>query len=111
MVGGEDEDEDSEQQSGQYKDTMARSSNTGWVYDEEDEIIEALSKRVGAILNLDHRAAEAYQACSPLNVTSIKPTVPTTYDIYNLLSGRVYQLVITSKLNELCAFAHGFCGL
>ena len=61
MVGGEDEDEDSEQQSGQYKDTMARSSNTGWVYDEEDEIIEALSKRVGAILNLDHRAAEAYQ--------------------------------------------------
>ena len=82
MVGGEDEDADSEQQSGQYKDTQARSSNTGWVYDEEDEIIEALSKRVGAILNLDHRAAEAYQArqkaalpCSPLNLTSIKPWI------------------------------------
>ena len=43
------------------KDTQERSSNTGWVDDEEDEIIEALSKRVGAILNLDHRAAEPFQ--------------------------------------------------
>lgn len=50
-----------EGESAGYKNNIYRSSNTAWLKDEEDEIIEALSRRIGAILNLDHSTAEPFQ--------------------------------------------------
>ena len=44
-----------------FSDNKVRSSNTGWVEDEESDIVKTLSRRIGAMLNLATVSAEAFQ--------------------------------------------------
>lgn len=44
-----------------FSDNKVRSSNTGWIEDEESEIVKAISNRIGAILDLSTVSAEAFQ--------------------------------------------------
>ncbi|KAF6016916.1 P4HA1 [Bugula neritina] len=43
---------------------QSRSSNTGWVFDDENKVIREMSKRVATILDVDVDSAEAYQVLS-----------------------------------------------
>ncbi|XP_067943874.1 prolyl 4-hydroxylase subunit alpha-1-like [Watersipora subatra] len=47
-----------------YADNRIRSSNTGWVDDEEDSMVLAISRRISAILSLTLDSAESFQVLS-----------------------------------------------